>query len=345
MWRKPDVRVGQVTVSAGKEGYETRTETVDLTEAGREVSFTLLQRTGALRVHCAPAECEVRLNDGPSVRTVKGEWEKPLVPLGNVDVSVAKEGYVSQVETVAVTGAPLTEVSVTLQPDHITQAANGKKLLAHMLDTLGMDSRLKNFLPLTGSGAITYYADGKPSEWKLDFGIGTPSLIEMTATSAAGSLTYRCDAEGCSETKARGLQPDVADKLKTNLGAFAKNHLGPLLQSLVSASAQPESPTADEKPLADQRLSVSDYDVTLGPDFQPKGFRKPGRDVSFSDYRAPTVPPPKGRVVQASPPWLDRVRYPMLTTIHLSGADQRGVVFKLDKVEWWSTYRAGDLAR
>jgi hypothetical protein len=313
-------------------------------------------KTGSLAVRCAPAECEIKLNDRPDISTVNGRFVKADLPVGEVIVNFKKEGYFTEQRIVQVAVEPGPEVSVTLEPNNVTKAQNGKRLFALMLGALGLDSEGKNFPPLTCSGSITSYTGGKQSTWNFYLRIGSPSLIEMTATSSAGSLIYQCNGERCSEKKkghfplvsSKGIQPAAAEALEVNLRAFAQYHLGPILQRLLSRSMRPSAPTAEDKPEADQHLRAefddSVFNVTLGPDLLPtlleyesKGDLGSGLKILFGDYVniAGGEKPKNGGVLN----------YPKRTTIRLPDAEQNGPEVWLDYVELWSTFRAGDLGK
>ena len=313
-------------------------------------------KTGTLAVRCAPAECEIKLNDQSDVSTVDGRFVKADLPVGEVIVNFKKEGYFTAQKIVQVAVEPGPEVSVTLEPNYVTKAQNGKRLFALMLGALGADSEPKNFPPLTCSGSMTSYTGGKQSTWNFYLRIGSPSLIEMTATSSAGSLIYQCNGERCSEKKkgrvplvsSKGIQPAAAEALEVNLRAFAQYHLGPILQRLLSRSMRPSALTAEAKPEAEQHFRAefddSVFNVTLGPDLLPKlleyeskGGLGSGLKIIFGDYVsiAGAEKTKDGGVPS----------YPKHTTIRLPDAEQHGLEVRLDNVERWSTFRTSDFGK
>ena len=178
----------------------------------------------------------------------------------------------------------------------------------------------------------------------------------MRAESSAGNLIYQCNGQKCNQRKkgqfplrgSKGVQPAVAVKLETNLRAFAQYHLGPVLQSLLSPSVRLTAPTADEKPLADQHLraelSDSVYNLTLGPDLLPsaveyesKAGLGSGLRILFGDY---------GKITGNEEPAKSGVpRYPRHTIIRLPDGEKHGIEVKLDKVELWRGFRAGDIGK
>ena len=313
-------------------------------------------KTGSLAVLCAPAECEINVNGQSDVSTVNGRFVKGDLPVGEVIVNFKKEGYFTDQRIVQVAVEPGPEVAVTLQPTNLTKTKNGNRLLALMLGALGVDSEAKNFPPLTSSGSITSYAGGKQSTWNFYLKIGSPSLIEMTATSSAGSLIYQCNGERCSEKKkghfplvsSKGIQPAAAEALEVNLRAFAQYHLGPILLRLLSRSMRPSALTAEDKPEAEQHLRAefddSVFNVTLGPDLLPnlleyesKGGLGSGLKIIFGEYAsiAGAEKPKNGGFLS----------YPKRTTIRLPDAEQHGLEVRLDNVERWSTFRVGDFGK
>jgi hypothetical protein len=311
---------------------------------------------GTLKVRCAPAVCNIKINDRTYPTDRDGLYAAPDLPPGQVTVAFEKEGYDTVTRTVPVTVEPGPEVSVELQLSSDTKAKRGKELLVLMLGALGMDSGAKDFPPLTGSGSIASYVAGKQSDWNFNLAIGSPSsLIQMIADSPAGNLIYQCSGQRCGEVKkghfplrgTKAVQPVVAEGLETNLRAFNQYHLVPFLQALRSSSARLSALTAEAKTEADQHLqaefSDSVYNVTLGPDLLPtgveyesKGGLGSGRKILFGDYETITG----GDKLKDGGVF----RYPKRTTIRLSDAEQHGVEVKLDKVEW-STFRASDFSK
>jgi hypothetical protein len=145
----------------------------------------------------------------------------------------------------------------------------------------------------------------------------------------------------------KAIQPVVAEALETNLRDFNQYHLGPVLQTLLSPSAryQPPRLTPSPRPISNSaELSDSVYNVTIGPDLLPtgveyesKGGLGSGRKILFGDY---------GNITGGEKPKNGGVfRYPKRTTIRLLDAEQHGVEVRLDKVEWWSTFRASDFGK
>jgi hypothetical protein len=312
--------------------------------------------TGALAVRCAPAECEIKVNGKLIGTTTDGQLMLVALAAGDVTVDFAKEGYEPQHKAAKVTAGKMSEASATLEPTSVTKAENGKRLLSLMLNALGMDSGAKDFPPMTGSGSITSYADGKQSDWNFDLGVGSSTLIEMRAGSSAGNVNYLCSGQRCSERKkghfpllgSKSVQPAVAVTLETNLRAFAQYHLGPVLQSLVAPSVRLEATTASDKPEADQHLraelSDSVYSLTLGPDLLPtvveyesKMGLGSGLRILFGDYGNITgdEKPKSGSVL----------RYPRHTTIRLPDGEKHGIEVKLDKVEPWPAFKASDFSK
>jgi hypothetical protein len=312
--------------------------------------------TGTFVVRCTPAECEIKLNDQLLGTTTNGRFVISDVPAGTATVRFEKAGYDTHEESVQVTVEPRPEIWVALLPDNATKAENGKRLLALMLNALGMDSEAKDFPHLTGSGSMTSYEKGKQSDWNFDLAVGSSSQIEMTATSAVGNLIYQCNGQKCNERKkgrfsmrgSKSIPPGLAEGLQANLRAFAQYHLGPILQSLLSPSVRLAALKADAKPDADQhfRAELDDFvfDVALGPDLLPtvvkyesKGGLGSGRTISFGDY---------GNIAGAEKSKNGGTpRYPKRTTVRLPDADQHGIEVRLDKVELWATFRDSDFGK
>jgi hypothetical protein len=330
----------------------------DLIAAVRQAAPPPPQQLGTLTVRCAPVDCTIKVKDGVLGGTKNGLYEASQLAQGEATLTFESEGYESQTKALQITAQP-GQLTVTLQPTNETKAKNGKRLLALMLGALGLNSETaKDFPPLTGSGAITSYAEGKQSKWNFKLEIGSPSsLVRMTAyTSADGSLVYECHGQQCNEVKkghvpllgSKTMQPAVAKVLEANLAALAQYQLGPVLQSLLSPDALLSAPTAEDKPDRDQQLRAefSDfvYDVTIDRDLRPAGVvyesksgLGSGRKITFGEY----VDLAGGDKLKDG----GVLRYPKHTSISLADAEQHGIEVGLDKVELWTTFRASDFGK
>ena len=85
-----------------KDGYDSQTETVTLTKDARElVSFTLVQQTGTLQVNSTPTNASIYLNEVATGELTNFTFDNK--PVGEYNVTVVKDGYDSQSETVTLT--------------------------------------------------------------------------------------------------------------------------------------------------------------------------------------------------------------------------------------------------
>jgi hypothetical protein len=290
------------------------------------------QPVGTLTLRCEPAECVIKLNGQPIGDTQDGQLVKTNVPFGEITVDFEREGYVAQQKTVQVNAEVIPPIGVALKPTAFTKGENGKKLLALMLHALGVQAGLKALSNLTGTGAITSFAEGKQSDWDFDLATGPPALIEMKVTGTAGVLAFECNGERCAEKKkgrprGKPLVGPLSDKLQTNLRAFSRYNLAAVLEAIGSQSVRFTSLTADSNSKKDQRLRAeaqdSIYEIVIGNDLLPslveyesKGGLGSGLKVSYADYIK-----------------VNDFRYPKRTTIRLPDVTQQGIEIRLDQVK------------
>ena len=105
--------VGEYNVTVVKDGYDSQTETVTLTkDATEQVSFTLVQQTGTLQVNSTPSNASIYLNDVATGELTNFTFDNK--PVGEYNVTVVKDGYDSQTETVTLTKDARELVDFTL---------------------------------------------------------------------------------------------------------------------------------------------------------------------------------------------------------------------------------------
>ncbi|WP_062397538.1 PEGA domain-containing protein [Methanogenium cariaci] len=105
--------VGEYNVTVVKDGYDTKTETVTLTNATTElVDFTLVQQVGTLQINSTPSNASIYLNEVATGKSTNFTFTNK--PVGEYNVTVVKDGYDTKTETVTLTNATTERVDFTL---------------------------------------------------------------------------------------------------------------------------------------------------------------------------------------------------------------------------------------
>jgi len=296
-----------------------------------------------LSLSCAPAECQIKINGQPAGSTSDGSLVKTGLAPGEYTIDFEKEGYITDQKIVKVSAEPGRPTSVTLDPTDATMAVNGKRLYEMMVRALGGAAVVKNLRSVTGSGSVTLYKDGKPSDWEFDVAMGPPQLIEMKVTGPAGALLYGCNGVKCQEKKkgflifkGKKLPEAVASDVEPNLRLFSRYDLVSVLEALNSKGVRPMARTVDVHGKTEQHLNAdapdSAYVLTIGTDSLP----------GLVEYK------PRSGLGAATVTYGDYVKvggyqYPKHTIIR--GAGQSGIEVRLGHVELGSNLRVSDFPK
>jgi hypothetical protein len=156
--------------------------------------------TGALTIRCSPAECNVMVESDRFEETKGGVLEK-LMPVGRHTVTISREGYVTDQQSIDLKEAG-TQITVSLQPTPATKARIGNDLVKRMLQACGDDSA-----EIMAKGSWTRTTSGIPME--LTFGLRSgPKQTALILNSEAGGLQIVCEGEIC------GAKKDVSKELR-----------------------------------------------------------------------------------------------------------------------------------
>jgi hypothetical protein len=301
--------------------------------------------TGALIVHCSPAECEISLNGQPAGSSEHGELTIGTVPAGEITVDVTRKGYIAKQESVKIVAGGSTPLTVTLEPDNSTKTELGRQELQAMLKTIGLVTDRKALWTLAGTGSATAWSAGKSSEWNIDFAFGAPNLLKMDAHGPDGNLTLLCRGDHCEPKKKGGflggksLPTPAIEGLTTNLIQFARYHLAILLDQMTSPSSHPlalafENPEEHEQHFTVETADVS-YDVTIDSELRltsivsnPKSGLGAGLTVTFGSF------------LKVESFW-----YPRHTDIKLPGDSQHGIQIRFDSLREESNFHEKDFPK
>ena len=301
--------------------------------------------TATLSLHCAPAECQIKIDGQPAGPTMNGDFVRSGFALREYTIDFEKEGYITDQKTVKVGAEPGPPTSVTLDPTDATMAVNGKKLYGMMVRALGGAAVVKNLRSITGSGSLTSYKDGKQSDWDFDVAMGPPHLIEMQVKGSAAGLLYGCNGEKCEEKKkgflifkGKKLPEAVASDLEPNLRLFSRYDLISVLETLNSKGVRLTARTADTHGKTEQHLNADApdfaYVLTIGTDSLPTSVEYKPR----SGLGAATVT--YGEYVKVGD-----YNYPKHTSVKLPGSAQLGIEVRLGSVELGSNLRVSDFPK
>jgi hypothetical protein len=296
--------------------------------------------TGALSIHCAPADCDISLNGQSAGATQNGELNLADLRIGDAVIDFARKGYITQQKSVQISADTAIPVSATLEPDNSTKGEFGRQALRQMLTALGLEKDRKQLWTLAASGSATSWdADGKDSEWSLEFAFGAPNLLKMDAHGPAGNVTLLCRGEHCVPKKKGGGKHSKApalDGLTANLMLFARCDYAAMLDRLTGPSNQMSAPSFEEAGEHDQHFTVQatdvSFDVMLGSQLRPtsivwtpKSGLGAGLTITFGAYTR-----------------FADFQYPGHTDIKLPGAGQHGIQIRFDSLRQELNLREAD---
>lgn len=185
---------------------------------------------GSISVSCAPLECEVALNDGPSQSTANGVLELRGISPGKYTVDFRKSGYVSREREISVQAFETVTASEKLEPTRETQEAWGAALFKKMLEALGGQDGLKDLGSLQAAGSATLVgSDGRDVRWTLRMRTrGDRALFQVRSGAVAHEVLFT----GSEFTASRSLRGQDARELPAALGWIRDNQIGALLSRL-----------------------------------------------------------------------------------------------------------------
>lgn len=290
---------------------------------------------GALSLSCSPAECQIRIEGGPTGVTSDGRLLMQDLTLGDVIVDFEKAGYFSAHKTVRIApGAPIG-VSATLEMTPETQLVMGTRLFDLCLRAIGSGRDLKDLVSVSGGGAISLYKAGTPTDWDFEVSLGPPALVEMRILRDSSGLLYQCAGETCGQKRktyvpllsSKQVSRTEGEELGAYLKLFARYNFTAVLKALAGSSVRFSALTANETSLQEQHLDAQGddfaYHVTLGPDLLPvlveyesKERSGSGTKISYDAYSK-----------------LGNAQYPKHTTIRLPGTDSLGLQVRLESLK------------
>jgi hypothetical protein len=286
--------------------------------------------TGALRFHCAPAECMIRLDGGPDRITTSGRLSIEDLVYRQYTVDFRKEGYLPKSETITVSSANAVEISVILDVSPETRLKWGQQLYISVVQAIGGAKGLAEFKSVAATGgASSWNEKGSQTEWTIKTTISADGNLYELSNPTSGNYVISCQDETCSPPKGkqkgkRASGPE-ADALNTNLRQYNRFRLITLLQRIKSAN---HTLTTAAAPVTGEpnHLLVSSpeesFDITLDAASLPVAVTYRSADglasakISYAEYQAFGM----------------GAKYPRLTSIALPGEKQHGIRVKYDSV-------------
>ncbi len=227
---------------------------------------------GSIDVTCAPAECEVALNGAASGSTNNGALELPGILPGNYVIDLARAGYVTRQNTIAVEAGKTATVSATLDPTRETLESFGTALFQKMLQALGGEDAIKELSAIQAAGSTTVAtSDGRSIRWTLRLRTrGDKALFQATA----GAVTYEVLFAASEFTASKSLKGQDALELPTAFGLIRDSRIAALISRVNRQEYKMLAANAEPAPGAEYALTAESgtdkISIGLDGDLRPQ---------------------------------------------------------------------------
>jgi len=248
---------------------------------------------GKLAVRCAPAECEVSLNEALRGVTQNGTLEVPDVLIGQWTVDFKKKGYLDRQTTVTVEPDTTVTVSEALIPNRATQETFGTELFQKVLNAIG--STAEKAVEASGS-TTTWSCEGRSVRWML-WMRNQPdrALFQIMPGAKSGKDALREVAFlGSQYTNGKKLKGQEAVELAADAGLIRDNQLSALMTRLATPDfkilANRVTPADGEPFTLVAEGATEKISLTLGDDLLPRQAQIAtttavgAGTISYSDY-------------------------------------------------------------
>jgi len=252
---------------------------------------------GKLAVRCAPAECEVSLNETPRGVTQNGSMELAELPIGQWTVDFKKKGYLDRQTIVTVELDRTVSVSEALSPNRATQEAFGAELFQKVLNAIGSPDE-KGPYAVEASGSTTTWSScgGRSVRWVLwmrnqpDRG-----LFQVMADAKPGKETlHEMAFVGSQYTNGKKLMGQESVELAADAGLIRDNQLSAWMAKLATPDfkivANRTSPVDGEPFELVAEGTAAKISISLGDDLLPRQLQIAtatgvgAGTVTYSDY-------------------------------------------------------------
>jgi hypothetical protein len=251
---------------------------------------------GKLAVRCAPAECEVSLNDTPRGVTHDGNLEVAELPVGQWTIDFRKKGYLDRQTIVAIEPDRTVSVSEVLAPTRATREAFGAELFQKVVNAIGTPD---------GKEPVAVEAYGSTTTWSCE-GRSVRWLLWMRNQPDRGLFQVKSGKDALREVAFVGSQYTTSKKLKgqeavelaADAGLIRDNQLSVLITALITGTrdakfkmlANHSVPVAGEEFTLVAEGTNEKISIALGDDLLPRQVQivsstgAGARMVSYSDY-------------------------------------------------------------
>jgi hypothetical protein len=277
--------------------------------------------TGAFRLQCEPAECEVAIAGG-TFFTKDGAILIPMLPIGQTVVIFRRQGYLEQKRTIVIAADATESLVVKLEPDRETRMTEGGRVLAAMMNAVGRKNNPASPSDLFATGSVSIFDTvGKVTDWNITMTLEALRSA-ISVKNSGGAMTIECRGDTCAATQpggklfSRRLSRDELQNLETCLRQFQKYQFSSLIETFSSQGTTAFASGASLPPTADASLRLEKdgeaYSVQLNEQllptliaFESKTGVSSGVSIAFADFIA-----------------LDGSRYPRITEIKFPDGKQ-----------------------
>jgi hypothetical protein len=247
---------------------------------------------GKLAIRCAPAECEISLNDSPRGSTHDGLLEVAELPVGQWTIAFKKSGYLDRQAVVTVEPDAAASISEVLNPNRATQEAYGAELFQKVVRAIGLSDTTRGQLAVEAVGATTTWTSEGRSIRSILWMRNQPerALFQIKAGRGLREVAFI----GGQYTTSKRLKAPEALQLASDAGLIRDNQLSALIARLRSSEftilANHNTPAAGEEFGLIAEGGAERISIALDGDLLPRQVRMVtatgagSRIVSYADY-------------------------------------------------------------
>jgi len=268
--------------------------------------------SGRLALRCAPAECEISLNETPRGMTQQGTLEVPDLPVGQWTIDFKEKGYLDRQTIVTVEVDRTVSVSEVLLPNRATQEAFGAELYQKVVNAIGSPADKAPFA-VEASGSTTTWGgcEGRSIRWILRMrNQPDRALFQVMSDAKPGKDSlHEVAFVGSQYTNSKKLKGQEAMELAADAGLIRDNQLSVWIAKLGTPDfkilANRVTPTDGEPLILIGEGSAEKVSIKLGDDLLPREVQIAtatgvgAGTVAYSDYfKSQTVFYPKTMLIR-----------------------------------------------
>jgi hypothetical protein len=287
---------------------------------------------GALRVNCAPAECDVSFNGISRGSTADGTIQLTGLGIGSAVVDFTKPGYLSSQSKVNIEDGKTVSISAVLDPNRETLESFGAGLYQKMLQALGGEQAVRQLDTVQAVGSVTIWGhEGTSVRWSLLMR-NQPDRALFEAK--AGNLIHDVMFTGSEFKASKSVKGQDALELPADFGLIRDHQLAALFARLrnpqYKMSAAHAAPVEGEEYSLHAETGTEKIAIGLDAQFRPQRVRIATEtgvgsvSITYSDYTE-----------------IEKAWYPSSMQIKPDGRPQ-GIELHFDKVELHPPFKDGD---